>query len=135
MSELERLTSRVEDLEAKCLYCGGKMESVIGTLQDEIQELPDLDPDTENTLYLAIAGLKQVRGTVLTFIGGYKFFYNSYCLSQIRDLLLKKIAFSGDTTLGWDMKGMVGQKEHAAGMIYFFLTSNFSFICILKLVV
>lgn len=36
------------------------MESVIATLQDEIPELPNLDPDTENTLFLAIAGLKQV---------------------------------------------------------------------------
>ena len=60
LSELERLTARLEDLEAKCLYCGGKMDSVIGTLQDEIPELPNLPPDTENTLFLAIAGLKQV---------------------------------------------------------------------------
>ena len=60
LSEQERLTTRLDDLEAKCLYCGGKMESVIATLQDEIPELPNLDPDTENTLFLAIAGLKQV---------------------------------------------------------------------------
>jgi hypothetical protein len=60
LSELERLNTRLEDLEAKCLYCGGKMETVIATLQDEIPELPNLEPDTENTLLLAIAGLKQV---------------------------------------------------------------------------
>jgi len=60
LSEIERLRTRLEDLEAKCLYCGGKMESVITTLQDEVPELPNLNPDTENVLFLAIAGLKQV---------------------------------------------------------------------------
>lgn len=86
LSELERLTTRLEDQEAKSLYCGGKMEGVIATLQDEIPDIPNLNPDTENTLFLAIAGLK-----------------------QIRDLLLKKITFSGDSTLGWNLKSTRNQ--------------------------
>ena len=68
MSELERLTTRLEDQEAKGLYCGGKMDTIIATLQDEIPEIPNLNPDTENTLFLAIAGLKQVHSRHLTML-------------------------------------------------------------------
>ena len=58
---MERLASSLEDLDAKCLYCGGKMDTLISTLQTEIPEIPNLSPETENTLFLAIAGLKQVH--------------------------------------------------------------------------
>lgn len=44
------------------------METVIATLQDEIPELPNLQPDTENTLLLAIAGLKQVMYTHINLV-------------------------------------------------------------------
>ena len=57
---MDRLTSNLEDLDAKCLYCGGKMDTLINTLQEEIPDIPNLGPDRENTLFLAIAGLKQV---------------------------------------------------------------------------
>ena len=60
LSVVERLNTQLEDLEAKCLYCGGKMDSMISILQEEIPNIPDLAIDTENTLLLTIAGLKQV---------------------------------------------------------------------------
>ncbi len=50
-------------LEAKCRYCGSKMESLLSTLEDEVTELPDLPPDAENSIFLAVAGLKQVSGS------------------------------------------------------------------------
>ena len=59
-SHVEKLTNRVDDLEAKCLYCGGKMDTLIATLQDEITQLTGLNDETENTLLLSIAGLKHV---------------------------------------------------------------------------
>ena len=59
-SNVEKLTTRVDDLEAKCLYCGGKMDTLIATLQEEITQLTGLNDETENTLLLSIAGLKHV---------------------------------------------------------------------------
>ena len=59
-SNVEKLTNRVDDLEAKCLYCGGKMDTLIATLQDEVTQLTGLNDETENTLLLSIAGLKHV---------------------------------------------------------------------------
>ena len=60
LNEMQRLSTQLEDLEAKCLYCGGKMDSMIGVLQEEVPSIPQLDQDMENTLLLTIAGLKQV---------------------------------------------------------------------------
>ena len=62
-SHIEKLTNRVDDLEAKCLYCGGKMDTLIATLQDEVTQLTGLSDETENTLLLSIAGLKHVSHT------------------------------------------------------------------------
>lgn len=59
-SNVEKLTTRIDDLEAKCLYCGGKMDTLIATLQEEITQLTGLNDETENTLLLSIAGLKHV---------------------------------------------------------------------------
>jgi len=60
LNEVGRLSTQLEDLEAKCLYCGGKMDSMIGVLQEEVPNIPHLEADMENTLLLTIAGLKQV---------------------------------------------------------------------------
>ena len=60
-NQLERLTTRLDDMEAKCHYCGSKMDSLLSALQEEVTELPDLTPSAENTIYLSLAGLKQVR--------------------------------------------------------------------------
>ena len=54
--------TRLDDLEAKCQYCGSKMESLLSSLQEEVTELPNLSPEAENTIYLSIAGLKHVGG-------------------------------------------------------------------------
>ena len=59
-SQIEKLTNRLDDVEAKCLYCGGKMESLIDVLQEEITSLSGLEDETENTLLLSLAGLKHV---------------------------------------------------------------------------
>jgi hypothetical protein len=75
LGQLERLTSRVDDLEAKIAYCGSKMDSLLMAMEDEVAELTaeiQLQPETENTLLLSLAGLKHVR-----------------------DILLNKICFSG----------------------------------------
>lgn len=52
--------TRLDNLEAKCQYCGSKMESLLLSLQEEVTELPNLSPEAENTIYLSIAGLKHV---------------------------------------------------------------------------
>ena len=62
---VEKLTNRVDDLEAKCLYCGGKMDTLIATLQEEVTQLTGLNDETENTLLLSIAGLKHVSQSSL----------------------------------------------------------------------
>ena len=54
--------TRLDNLEAKCQYCGSKMESLLSSLQEEVTELPNLSPEAENTIYLSIAGLKHVGG-------------------------------------------------------------------------
>ena len=59
-SHVEKLTNRIDNLDAKCLYCGGKMDTLIATLQEEITQLTGLDDETENTLLLSVAGLKHV---------------------------------------------------------------------------
>ena len=64
-SHVEKLTNRVDDLEAKCLYCGGKMDTLIATLQEEVTQLTGLNDETENTLLLSIAGLKHVSLRIL----------------------------------------------------------------------
>ena len=56
--------TRLDNLEAKCQYCGSKMESLLLSLQEEVTELPNLSPEAENTIYLSIAGLKHVGGGV-----------------------------------------------------------------------
>ena len=58
---MEKLTNRIDDLEAKCLYCGGKMDTLIATLQGAVTGLSGLPDETENTLLLSLAGLKHVR--------------------------------------------------------------------------
>ena len=63
---VEKLTNRVDDLEAKCLYCGGKMDTHIATLQDEVTQLTGLNDETENTLLLSIAGLKHVSHSLIS---------------------------------------------------------------------
>ncbi|XP_064397885.1 TBC1 domain family member 5-like [Halichondria panicea] len=78
-SKLDKLSNRIDDLQAKCLYCGGKADSFIASLQTEIVKLEGLSPETENTILLSLAGLKQVR-----------------------DLLLNKIPFSGELAPGWE---------------------------------
>ena len=60
VSQLDKLTNRIDDLQAKCLYCGGKADSLISSMQEEIIKLEGLPPETENTLLLSLAGLKQV---------------------------------------------------------------------------
>lgn len=75
MTQVERLTGRVDDLEAKVAYCGSKMDTLLLDMENEISALTDgkqLSPETENTLLLSLAGLKHVR-----------------------DILLNKICFSG----------------------------------------
>ena len=57
--------TRLDNLEAKCQYCGSKMESLLSSLQEEVTELPNLSPEAENTIYLSIAGLKHVGGVGL----------------------------------------------------------------------
>ena len=57
--------TRLDNLEAKCQYCGSKMESLLLSLQEEVTELPNLSPEAENTIYLSIAGLKHVGGVGL----------------------------------------------------------------------
>ncbi|XP_066300975.1 TBC1 domain family member 5-like isoform X2 [Branchiostoma lanceolatum] len=52
------LQSRLHDMEAMCKYCSSKMDAHIGHLQDKmLQE----DLKHEDEVFLALAGLKQVR--------------------------------------------------------------------------
>ena len=62
-SHVEKLTNQIDNLEAKCLYCKGKMDTLIATLQEEVHvtQLTGLNDETENTLLLSVAGLKYVR--------------------------------------------------------------------------
>ena len=60
-SHVEKLTNQIDNLEAKCLYCKGKMDTLIATLQEEVTQLTRLNDETENTLLLSVAGLKHVR--------------------------------------------------------------------------
>ena len=66
-SNVEKLINRIDDFEAKCLYCGGKMDTLIATLQEEITQLTGLNDETENTLLLSVAGLKHVRVNLFCF--------------------------------------------------------------------
>ncbi len=47
-------------MEAKCQYCGSKMESLLNTLEEEVTEIPNMTSEAENTIFVAVAGLKQV---------------------------------------------------------------------------
>ena len=58
-SYVERLGEQLENTEAKCLYCGRKMESFLDELQTEVESI-NLTPQQEDTIFVALAGLKQV---------------------------------------------------------------------------
>lgn len=60
LSEVEKVKEQLDNYEAKCLYCGRKMETILDQLQSCIEEfaIPDQHQDT---VYLGIAGLKQVH--------------------------------------------------------------------------
>ena len=47
------------------------METVVHTLQEEIPNLPNLSQEKEDSLFLAIAGLKQVM-CVVGYFGSLK---------------------------------------------------------------
>lgn len=70
--EIEMIKEQLENTEAKCLYCGRKMESILEELQLHV-EVMTLTTENEDAVYLGLAGLK-----------------------QIRDLLLHKLPFSGE---------------------------------------
>ena len=53
------IKEQLENTEAKCLYCGRKMESILEELQLHI-EVMTLTTENEDVVYLALAGLKQV---------------------------------------------------------------------------
>ena len=53
------MKEQLENTEAKCLYCGRKMESILEELQLHI-EVMTLTTENEDAVYLALAGLKQV---------------------------------------------------------------------------
>lgn len=59
-SSMDRLKDQLENAEAKCLYCGRKMETILEDLQEGVEQL-ELTPETEDTVLVALAGLKQVR--------------------------------------------------------------------------
>ena len=60
LSEIDRLKEDIENKEAKCLYCGRKMESILEDLQNLVEGI-ELTEENETPVYLAIAGLKQVN--------------------------------------------------------------------------
>jgi TBC1 domain family protein 5 len=93
-SELDRLKEHIDNSDAKCLYCGRKMEAILEDLQDQVEDM-NLTEEKETPVYLAIAGLKQVR-----------------------DLLLHKLPFSGElpdydefTTAPLDKYEFMNEKE------------------------
>ena len=55
-------------LREKCVFCGGKMDVLLEALQSQLRggEQTSLAPATEDTVLLAIAGLKQVHTHSLT---------------------------------------------------------------------
>ena len=53
------MKEQLENTEAKCLYRGRKMESILEELQLHI-EVMTLTTENEDAVYLALAGLKQV---------------------------------------------------------------------------
>ncbi|XP_048577094.1 TBC1 domain family member 5 [Nematostella vectensis] len=56
--QVSNLNSKVESMEGMFLYCGRKMDSYIGLMQDEIMKDDRADRDV---VFLTLAGLKQVR--------------------------------------------------------------------------
>ena len=60
LSEVEKIKEQLENSEAKCLYCGRKMETILDKLQDCL-DLIAISEDQQDTLYLGIAELKQVN--------------------------------------------------------------------------
>ena len=57
---MERVKEQLENAEAKCLYCGRKMEVTLEELQEGVEQL-ELTPETEDSILVALAGLKQVK--------------------------------------------------------------------------
>lgn len=59
MNDVDRVKEQLDNNEAKCLYCGRKMESILDQLQSCIDEtiIPE---DKQDTVFLGLAGLKQV---------------------------------------------------------------------------
>ena len=67
MNEVEKIREELENNEAKCLYCGRKMESLLEQLQSSIDVMA-LPEDVEDSVFLSIAGLKQVGPAVYMYI-------------------------------------------------------------------
>jgi len=58
---MDLLKEQLESSEAKCLYCGRKMEAILEEMQEGVEQIK-LTPETEDTILVALAGLKQVSG-------------------------------------------------------------------------
>lgn len=75
------------------------MESILDDLQLQVEDI-ELTEEKETPLYLAIAGLKQVRGNLNYACTVIFLFINSrrdiFCPTKVRDLLLHKLPFSGE---------------------------------------
>ena len=57
---MEHLKEQLEKAETKCLYCGRKMEGILEELQEGVEHL-ELTPETEDSILVSLAGLKQVK--------------------------------------------------------------------------
>ena len=66
LCELEKIKEQLDNSEAKCLYCGRKMEAILEQLQNclDVITIPE---DSQDTMYLGIAGLKQVTHAQLSY--------------------------------------------------------------------
>ena len=59
LSEVEKIKELLDNSDAKCLYCGRKIESILEKLQSCIDDM-DIPEDKQDIVFLGIAGLKQV---------------------------------------------------------------------------
>ena len=94
-SHVERLTEQLENTEAKCLYCGRKMESFLDELQNEVENVL-LTPQQEDTIFLALAGLKQVSLNSLSFVlcNLMRLFVFCYLMCCVRIVLCHVVIFA-----------------------------------------
>ena len=75
LSEVEKVKEQLDNYEAKCLYCGRKMETILDQLQSCIDEF-EIPDQHQDTVYLGIAGLKQVILVVMIMYMYVKIFCN-----------------------------------------------------------